>query len=374
LQKDGKQQQYLLLSIVPAAAVLLIGAYGSQIVPQDHAIIFAMLFLLASAATFMGEQKINAYIQEAQGRRYLELAEVCRAFLGGKWAARIIIQEDNELAELAEAINLLLEKQRQLLQRTQNPPAPQPPPPPAPRPVPTPSIPQSYNNEFTLFKEQLTLIIRELAPVADGDLRVRVSLSDDLVGIIADACNSFIEELAQFVKWTRYASQIITTASQSILGRSLEMAKGAEDQMQQIAKTTDSMEKIVVFMQHLSNTVHLNSDMAKELQSDIRERMHGVDPSFLTPMERLLDEAQRQVESFDDTLNALETVSTLAESLIGDLYTMAQQTYQSSVSALKTVKRLRELEALAAHWYEMAEVFTIEENENANEVKEPWLL
>ncbi len=356
---------------MPATAVLLIGAYGSQIVPQDHAIIFTILFLLASAATFMGEQKINSYIQEAQGRRYLELAQVCRAFLGGKWTARITVQEDNELAELAEAINLLLEKQRQLLQHAHTAPSPQPPP---PTPHPIPSLPRSRNNDFTLFKEQLTSIIRELAPVADGDLRVRISLSDDLVGIIADACNSFIEELAQFVKWTRYASQVVTTTSQNTLGRSIEMAKSAEDQMQQIAKTTNGMEKIVVFMQHLSNTFHLHSAMVKELQSDVREHMHNVDPSFLTSLERLLDEAQKQVASFDDTLNALETVSTLAESLIGDLYKMAQQTYQSSVSALKTVKRLHELEALAEHWYEMTEVFTIEEHENTNEVKEPWLL
>ncbi len=355
---------------MPAAAVLLIGAYGSQIVPQDHAIIFTILFLLASVATFMGEQKINSYIQEIQGRRYLELAEVCHAFLGGNWALRITIQEESELSELAEAINLLLEKQRQLLQHPHVPPTPQTPPP-TPRPAPSTPIRQSHNNDLTLFKEQLTLIIRELAPVAEGDLRVRVSLSDDLVGIIADACNSFIEELAQFVKWTRYASQVVTTASQSILGRSIEMAKSAEDQMQQIAKTTDSMEKIVVFMQHLGNTFHLNSAMAKELQSDVREHMHDTNS---TSLERLLDESQRQIESFDDMLTALETVSTLAESLIGDLYTLAQQTYQSSVSALKTVKRLRELEALAQHWYEMTEVFTIEENEATNEIKEPWLL
>lgn len=76
----------------------------------------------------------------------------------------------------------------------------------------------------------------------------------------------------------------------------------------------------------------------------------------------------------DDTLTVLEATLTLAESAIGDLYTMAQQTYQSSVSALKTVKRVSEPEAFAEHWYEMAQVFTIEENENTDEVKESWLL
>jgi hypothetical protein len=326
----------------------------------------------------MGTQKINVFIQEMQNHRYLELAQVCHAFLAGNWNIRITTHEESELSDLAEAINLLLEKQRQLLQRVNTPPTPPPAsvqtPPPSRPPTFAPPAPmlRSYDNDFRRLKEQLELIVRNLAPVANGDLRVRVSQSDDLVGIIADACNSFIEELAQFVKWTRYASQIVTTASQNILGRSIEMAKSAEDQIYQIAKTTDSMEKIVVFMQHLSNSLHLNSDMTRETHSTLQERMQNI--SSPASVEQILDELQRQVEAFDDTLTTVETASALAESLIGDLYAMAQQTYQSSASILKTVKRLRELEALAAHWYEMATVFIIEEEEKPSEVKEPWLL
>ena len=371
-QKETERVQQILVSIIPVTAILLIGAYGSQMVPTRNVLLFCVIFLLGALLTFLSEKKVISLMHQARDNRYLELTTACRKFLAGDLGIKVAVRGRNELTTLAETINLLLDQQRQLLQRSQS--SPPPPDPASPSFQTTFSTPAPQNNEAELLKEQLMQIINDLAPITKGDLRVQMPIPDNLVGIIAGACNSFIEELSQFVKWTRYASQAVTTASRSILDRSIEMTKSTENQMQRLSTTTNNIEEIASFMQHLSNKLHLNLGISKEVQNDIRAKLQPVDLTSNTPVGQLLNELQRQTELLEGILHSAEETSTITESLIGDLYTVAQQIYQSSVIALKTVKRLSEIEALAERWYNIASAFTVYEDEEANAVNEPWLL
>ena len=371
-QKETEQVQQILVSIIPATAILLIGVYGSQMVPARNVLLFCVIFLLGALLTFLGEKKVISLMHHARESRYLELTTACRKFLVGDLGVKVVVRGHDELTTLAETINLLLDQQRRLLQRSQSsPPSPEPA---SPSFQATFSAPAPQSSEAELLKEQLMQIINDLAPITKGDLRVQMAIPGNLVGIIAGACNSFIEELSQFVKWTRYASQVVTTASRSILDRSIEMAKSTENQMQRLSTTTNNIEEIASFMQHLSNKLHLNIDISKEVQSDIRTKIQPIDLTGNAPAGQLLNELQRQTELLEGILHEAEETSTITESLIGDLYTVAQQIYQSSVIALKTVKRLSELEALAERWYNVAAAFTVYEDEEANAVNEPWLL
>jgi len=369
-KKGIEHVQQMLLSIIPTTALLLVGAYGSQMIPAQNRLLFCTIFLLGALLTFIGEKTVISIMHNARADRCLELTTACRKFLAGNPGIKVTVQGHDELTTLAETINILLDQQRQLLQQSQSrPPQPVPATPPLQS---APSTPVPQNDEATLLKEQLMHIINELAPITRGDLRVQMSTPDNLVGIVADACNSFIEELTRFVKWTRYASQVVTTGSRSILDRSIEMAKSTENQMRYLSTTTNNIEGIASFMQHLSSNLSVNLEISKEVQRDIRTKVDATDLMSTTPTGQLLNELQRQTELLEGILHAAEETSTIAETLIGDLYTVAQQIYQSSVGALKTVKRLSELETLAERWYNVATAFTV--FEEANAVSETWLL
>ena len=145
--------------------------------------------------------------------------------------------------------------------------------------------------------------------------------------------------------------------------------------MHRLSNTTNNIEEIVSFLQHLSNNLHLTLDISKELQRDIYPKLQNTEYASATPVGQLLNELQRQTEVLEDILHATEKTSTLAEALIGDLYTVVQQIYQSSVSAMKTVKRLSELETLAERWHTVASAFTLDEDKNTDAIQqEPWLL
>lgn len=368
-QKRIGNVQQILVSLIPTTALLLIGAYGSQMIPAQSEVLFCIIFLLGAFLTFLGEKKVISVMHQARDDRYIELTTACRAFLAGNQEIKVVVQGHGELATLTETINLLLDRQRQLLKQSQS-----RPPQPDPTPAPTPPTPEPQSDEAQLLNEQLMQVINELAPITKGDLRVQMSVPSSLVGFVAGACNSFIEELTRFVKWTRYASQVVSTASRSILDRSIELAKTSENQMHRLSTATSNIEELASFMQHLGSNLYLNLDILKEEQRDIREKMQPADLASNTPAGQLLNELQRQSELFEDLLHSAEEVSTIAASLIDDLYTVAQQTYQSSVSALKTVKSLSKLEALAERWYSVVSVFTVFEDEDEEAVNEAWLL
>jgi hypothetical protein len=150
------------------------------------------------------------------------------------------------------------------------------------------------------------------------------------------------------------------------------MAKNTENQMHRLSQTTSNIEEIVSFMQHLSNTLHLSFDISQELQRNMQEKMQDAELITDTSLVQLLNEMQRQTGLLESVLDSANETSDRAESLIGDLYTVAEQLYQSSVGVLKTVERLSELGALSQRWHRAANAFTIEEDEEP--MKEPWLL
>jgi methyl-accepting chemotaxis protein len=368
--KSLKRGEYylhpLLAPVIPTVAVVLIGAYGLQWVEQKNAILFSVVFLLIALITFVGERRVMTLVQAAQDRNYVELTKVCRGFLAGNRELKATILGKSEQSKLAEAINLVLEQQRQLIQRVNSIPSPQPL---------VPPVPQPPNDEEAQFlRQQLMQVISGLSPVANGDLRVRIAVSEGLVGTLADACNSFIEELSRFVKWTRYAAQVVQTATQGVSDRSVEMAKNTENQMHLLSQTTHNIEEIVSFMQHLSNTLHLSFDISRELQHNIQEKIQDAEQITDASLAQLLNKMQRQTELLYSVLDSTNETSDRAEALIGDLYTVAEQFYLSSVGALKTVERLSELSALAERWHKVANAFTIEEDEDEESMKEPWLL
>ena len=375
---SGKRTEHIwqiLLSLIPATALLVIGAYSSQMVPAQNELLYCIVFLLGALLTFLGEKKILSLMQQARSMRYVELTGACNAFLAGNLGIKVAVYGHDELTTLATTINLLLDRQRQLLQQKPSPP-PQATPsvaasPSKPAPL-APSAPQ--NEEVELLKGQLMQIINELSPVTKGDLRVHMSIPGNLVGIVADACNSFIEELTQFVKWTRYAAQAVATASRSTLDRSIEMAKNTEHQMRRLSTTTNHIEEIALFMQQLNNKLYLNLDITKEVQKTIRAKMLPDERASTTCAGQLLNELQRQTEFLEGILHSAEASSAVTEPLISDLYAVSQQIYQSSISTLNTVKRLSELEALAERWYKAAAAFTVFEGDEAEAASEPWLL
>lgn len=384
--KPLRRLQIILASAIPVAAILVVGAVGTQHIDPTQVITFTIIFLLCAVLSFIGERAVITLLQRAMERQYTDMLTVCQDFMAGNKEQRILIHTESEQAKLAGLINTLLDQHNYLTRKVATPPQPilapaqLPPTPPAPvsmsvaRPT---SQPSPDTQEAAKLNAQLELLLNELSPIVNGDLSVRATIPEGYIGVIADTCNSLIEELGQFTKWTRYASQQVASSSHSILDRSIDMAKTTETQMMRLSQSTESVEKLVAFIQRMSSSLQLSVDVSREIHKHIqlgRRQLAQNAPESENLLKRLAGETQRQTKVLEEVLASTETTASIAESLIGDLYTIAQHIHQSSTGVLKTAEKISELEALAERWGSAASAFTLDEDETEEQSQPGWLL
>src|SRR5689334_12718066 len=141
-------------------------------------------------AIFFGEWMILSYLHHRSIRQFVVLTSTCQVFLQGDKKQRVIVQGSNEVQALARVINELMDLQQNVV--------------PPQKKV---STEQDIDIDITRIHRQLRQLVNELYPALEGDLRVQAVLSEGLVGDVADFCNTLVEKMVQFTRWTLYASE-----------------------------------------------------------------------------------------------------------------------------------------------------------------------
>ncbi len=332
--------ELLVASLIPAAVILVVAVIGTLQVMHANPLLFVFVCLLCAVITAGCELALLRQMQRALKDQFADIIMVCRHFMAGKKDVRAVVQKDNELATLARTVNALLDT---IKQQTSEPVAP-------PR------------KEEPQLSSQLQQFLREISPVMDGDLRVKATIFAGDLGIIADVCNYLVEELAQHIKWTRYSSNQVITVTRDLIERSIELAQSSEAHMLRIAETTETVEKLVAFIQRLGDILQLSVDLVQGTQSHLQEkrvngenRASGIRIMDAVPhTDQLLDQldtdTQRQARMLESALSATQEHVTLAESMIEGLYVFAQRIHESSTQVLSTAERVGSLVTLAEQW------------------------
>jgi methyl-accepting chemotaxis protein len=198
-------------------------------------------------------------------------------------------------------------------------------------------------------------------------------------------CNALIEELANLEQWTRYSSEQVMSKTQTLLTRSVELAQTAEAQMARFSDTTETVEKLVAFIQRLSSTLHLNIEIVAEIRKHLPPiqtgQLDAIQPAQSLEssrrinklLDRLNADTQRQEQLLNQLLDSAQANATLAESMVSELYTVAQRIYQSSTAILQTVEHIHSLAKLAQQWNNSIAGFQLpEETVNYEEAEKAY--
>ena len=84
-------------------------------------------------------------------------------------------------------------------------------------------------------------LLDEMADLADGDLTVKASVTEDFTGAIADSINFSIEQLRALVNTINQTAVEVDSAAQETQSTALVLAKASEQQAEQIQATTQSV-------------------------------------------------------------------------------------------------------------------------------------
>ncbi len=346
MQSSIQRIELLIASILPTAAILFVGVVGIEQM-QEMDVRFFLTVLLASAlVVFCAEYTLISFMQRATRKQFDELVLVCQDYLGGNRERRPDIFEDNALSTLARALHTLLDAVSQSAQ------------PASPHADVLPA--KAKNSEQAQQLDiQLQKLIREIMPVTNGDLRVRAEIPQGNIGIIADLCNAFIEEVIELVQWTRYSSTQITNGTRTLLNCSVDLAQTAETQMHRFSQTTKTVETLTAFLENLCSTLQLNVKAVQEIQTHVSQ--YAADTSFEEKdfFQCLETGTKHQEQLLEEVLNSAQSNVTLARSLVSDFYTFARRIYESSAGILQTAEHIKSISTLAEQWHNAVIAFQL---------------
>ncbi len=90
-------------------------------------------------------------------------------------------------------------------------------------------------------QEAILRLMNEMGDLADGDLTVRATVTENITGAIADSVNYTIEELSVLVKRINETASRVATASENAQNTSVRLLEATETQSHQITEAGDSV-------------------------------------------------------------------------------------------------------------------------------------
>jgi twitching motility protein PilJ len=120
------------------------------------------------------------------------------------------------------------------------------------------SAEQSQRDQHAILK-----LLDELHPLADGDLTVQASVTEDVTGAIADSINYAIEALRELVATVNESSILVDSAAKQTEVTSKDLVHSAEMQAKQAAAASDSIANLTGSVEEISGNAERCSDVAR---------------------------------------------------------------------------------------------------------------
>ena len=125
----------------------------------------------------------------------------------------------------------------------------------------------SSKNEEAIFR-----LLDEMGDLADGDLTVNVTVTDDFTGTIADSINYTIDALRNLVNSINQTTEQVTGAAEQSRETAVRLAQASDQQAGQIASASTSINEMAVSIEDVSKNA---GKLAEEAQESVRIASEG---------------------------------------------------------------------------------------------------
>jgi twitching motility protein PilJ len=120
---------------------------------------------------------------------------------------------------------------------------------------------QAEQNERN--QQAILRLLDELSSLADGDLTVEATVTEDITGAIADSINYAIDALRELVATVNDSSILVDAAAKQTESTSKHLVRASETQAMQAAAATDSVAKMAASIEEISGNAERCSDVAR---------------------------------------------------------------------------------------------------------------
>ncbi len=176
---------------------------------------------------------------------------------------------------------------------------------------------QSAQNERN--QQAILRLLDELGSLADGDLTVEATVTEDITGAIADSINYAIEKLRELVATINETAIMVDSAAKQTEGTAVHMARAATIQATEIAAATGSIASMAASIEEVSGNAERSSDVARHSVDVAHKGGEAVRRTIdgMNAIRETIQETSKRIkrlgESSQEIGNIVELINDIAE-------------------------------------------------------------
>ena len=168
-------------------------------------------------------------------------------------------------------------------------------------------------------QEAIMRLLDEMGSLAEGDLTVKATVTEDMTGAIADSINFAIEQLRSLVQTITDTSVQVASSAQESQATAMHLAEAAEFQAQEINSASDRINQIAASIDRVSQNSAQSADVAQRSvqiatkgAGVVRETIAGMD-SIRDQMQETSKRIKRLGESSQEIGSIVELINDISE-------------------------------------------------------------
>jgi twitching motility protein PilJ len=168
-------------------------------------------------------------------------------------------------------------------------------------------------------QEAILRLLNEMGDLAEGDLTVKASVTEDITGAIADSINYTIDELRILVAGINKATDQVTSASQQAQTISAQLLDAAQRQSKEIEETSaavlkmaDSINEVSATAAESARVAQMSLDAAGKGQSAVQNSISGMN-EIREQIQETAKRIKRLGESSQEISEIVELISDITE-------------------------------------------------------------
>ena len=111
-------------------------------------------------------------------------------------------------------------------------------------------------------QQSILRLLDEMGDLADGDLTVEATVTEDITGAIADSINYAVDALRNLVTTINDTSDKVTSSAQETRTTTLELAEASDVQAQQITNATEAIKSMTGAIDEVANNATESAEVA----------------------------------------------------------------------------------------------------------------
>ena len=168
-------------------------------------------------------------------------------------------------------------------------------------------------------QEAILRLLDEMGDLADGDLTVTATVTEDITGAIADSINYAIDALRNLVEAINDTTQQVSTAAQQTQATAMHLAEASDHQAQQITDASSAINEMAVSIEAVSSHASELADEANKSVSiagrgaeAVQKTIHGMD-TIREQIQETSKRIKRLGESSQEIGDIVELINDIAE-------------------------------------------------------------